>query len=173
MALMKEQEDEIKKIREQNLKNEREAQNGMDIGVGLVTLMCVLPYHCPRPFAALTLRTALKLWRYHTYLGFSIPTLLVLLQVILLPFSLTPRRMGLLASALESNHVYLPAVQLCIVLGQIYNLTSKMNWGVYDIAQVSLPLVVALAVEVQRRSERDVKRQMAAWEKTKYKNKGA
>lgn len=42
-SLWPEQEEEIKKIREQNAKNEREAQNGMDMGLMVVALMYVSP----------------------------------------------------------------------------------------------------------------------------------
>lgn len=118
-------------------------------------------------------RTAYKFYRYQTYLGASLPTILVFTQLVLLPLSVTPRRLGPLGPLLKARHPFVPVAQLLVVLFQAVLITAKETWGVYDLAQISLPFVVSIAVEVQRRSERDLARQMASWEKSKYANKGA
>jgi hypothetical protein len=67
----------------------------------------------------------------------------------------------------------IPVAQFLLFLTKAYSISLKENWGPYDLAQISLPLVVSIAAEMQRRSEAEMRKQMAAWEGTKYSNKGA
>lgn len=73
---------------------------------------------------------------------------------------------------LEQNHLYIAVCQFGLLLASFSEL-DKNNWGLYDIAQLSLPLTVACGVEIQRRGDRDIERRLQSWEATKYDVKGA
>jgi len=55
----------------------------------------------------------------------------------------------------------------------LHLLFHTSNWGAYDIARWSLPLVVSCAVQYERLGERDMDERIAGWEKKKYLAKGA
>jgi hypothetical protein len=105
--------------------------------------------------------------------GFSLALLVITLQTALLPLSLTPRWMQSYADRLEQSHLYVVGGQLVLLFVALWLLSSSPIWGLYDVAQLALPLVVAGGVEVQRRGDRELERQMQSWERSKYGVKGA
>lgn len=102
-----------------------------------------------------------------------VPLVLLYLQTILLPLSLTPHRLGPLSAFARQYHGLVTFIHFVLLVIALHLLFHTSNWGAYDIARWSLPLVVSCAVQYERLGERDMDERIAGWEKKKYLAKGA
>lgn len=141
----------------------------MDIGVGVTLLMFVVP---PSQSVKLTLSTLITLSKFSGSTRI-IPLVVLYLQTFLLPLSLTPHRLGPLAATAKTYHGLVTFIHFFLLVIALHLLFHTSNWGAYDIARWSLPLVVSCAVQYGRLGEREMEERIAGWEKKKYTAKGA
>lgn len=96
---------------------------------------------------------------------------LILVQTILLPFSLSsPPR--LLEPGLPYHTQMTYAHYLVIVLA-LGTMLGGERWKFSDLARWTLPSIVATAKEIQRRDEEDIKERLSQFEGLRYDSKSA
>jgi hypothetical protein len=94
-----------------------------------------------------------------------------ILQVVLLPLSLSPRWTRRLGPVVRYHYI---AVFIHLGLfALVFNAEYKRKVGVLELARWALPEIVAGAVEIQRRGEIDAENKLALLEGLKYEHKGA
>ncbi|KGB79970.2 hypothetical protein CNBG_5908 [Cryptococcus deuterogattii R265] len=160
-----EQEQEIRKLREKNQQNNVQSQNALDVGI----LTCVL-------ISGIQIKS-------HFRSSSPIIPLLALIQLILLPLSLTPHFLpGPLRPYVssQSNHLLLLSIHLTVSVFAILLRNQQAGASleapaleVGEVARWGLPCLVVGGVEMQRRGERAAEEKLRLLEGTKYEVKGA
>ncbi|OXG83082.1 hypothetical protein C348_02725 [Cryptococcus neoformans Gb118] len=160
-----EQEKEIRELREKNQRDNAQSQNALDVGI----LTCLFI-------------SGIQITSHFRSSSPVIP-LLALIQLILLPFSLTPHFLpGPLRPYVSSpsNHLLLLSIHLTVSVFAI--LLRNQQAGatleapaleVGEVARWALPSLVVGGVEMQRRGERTAEERLRLLEGAKYEAKGA
>ncbi|EAL21548.1 hypothetical protein CNBD0160 [Cryptococcus deneoformans B-3501A] len=168
--LTTEQEQEIRELREKNQRNNAQSQNALDVGI----LTCL--------FIRLLYSSGIQITSHFRSPSPIIP-LLALIQLILLPLSLTPHFLpGPLRPYVSSpsNHLLILSVHLTVSIFAI--LLRNQQAGatletpaleVGEVARWALPSLVVGGVEMQRRGERTAEERLRLLEGAKYEVKGA
>nr|KIR47072.1 hypothetical protein I312_03394 [Cryptococcus bacillisporus CA1280] len=168
--LTAEQEQEIRELREKNQQNNVQSQNALDVGI----LICILIW--------LIYSSGIQI-KSHFHSSSPIIPLLALIQLILLPLSLTPHFLpGPLRPYVSSpsNHLLLLSIHLTVSVFAI--LLRNQQGGasleapaleVGEVARWGLPCLVVGGVEMQRRGERTAEERLRLLEGAKYEVKGA
>lgn len=97
--------------------------------------------------------------------------LLALSQTLLLPLSLSPYWIPFLSHFMNHQHHLLVMAHLVLFV-LAFNTVKKQGAGMAEIVRWALPEIMAGAVEIQRRSERDAERRLRKLQGMKYPAKG-
>nr|ODO01144.1 hypothetical protein L204_01871 [Cryptococcus depauperatus CBS 7855] len=157
-----EQQQEINKLRAKNLKDNRQAQNALDVGILTNVFISVI--------------------QIKAFIAYPNPifTILSIFQLILLPLSLTPHWLPsswlpYLNSA--SNHLLILsihlAISICAVSLRTFSTGPTEHLQLGEIARWTLPCLVVGGVDMQRRGERDADQKLRLLETMKYDLRGA
>ncbi|WVR06202.1 hypothetical protein IAU60_003232 [Kwoniella sp. DSM 27419] len=156
------QESEVRRLRAKNESDNGQAQTALDVGVLMSTFIAVM----------------------HIVGNFSAPTpmftMIGLLQLALLPLSLTPSWLPFLPKMSPDIHLYAFSIQLtmslCAIFLRYYHGLADGDMPFIELNEVArwaMPALVVGAVDMQRRGERRAEEKLALLEGMKYNHKGA
>ncbi|WRT67609.1 uncharacterized protein IL334_004581 [Kwoniella shivajii] len=157
------QSEEIRLLRQKNSMDNKQAQMVLDVGVLIATIISIMQFfeHTPSPN--------------------PIFCILAVIQLLLLPFSITPRWLPIEPIS-PDIHLYTLSVELTVSVCAIYiryNLSLPSSGAgmepmeVGEMARWIMPALVSGAVNMQRRAERQSEMKLDMLEELKYDLKGA